>query len=90
MQMLMVTFFLSWMMNFLFRFALSSMDMGLRDYDSRSALHIAAAEGELHILPVCKRKKKKPFFSTDAVIVGHFNPKTAIVLICPRSVFKIK
>uniref|UniRef100_A0A8C8HRR0 glutaminase n=1 Tax=Oncorhynchus tshawytscha TaxID=74940 RepID=A0A8C8HRR0_ONCTS len=29
------------------RFALSSMDMELKDYDSRTALHVAAAEGEL-------------------------------------------
>ncbi|XP_047656116.1 glutaminase kidney isoform, mitochondrial isoform X2 [Tachysurus fulvidraco] len=29
------------------RFALSAVDMELRDYDSRSALHIAAAEGNL-------------------------------------------
>lgn len=28
------------------RFALSSMDMEQRDYDSRTALHVAAAEGE--------------------------------------------
>lgn len=27
------------------RFALSSMDMEQRDYDSRTALHVAAAEG---------------------------------------------
>ncbi len=33
-----------------FRFALSTMDMGLKDYDSRTALHIAAAEGELHVV----------------------------------------
>uniref|UniRef100_A0A665V329 glutaminase n=1 Tax=Echeneis naucrates TaxID=173247 RepID=A0A665V329_ECHNA len=32
------------------RFALSSMDMDLQDYDSRTALHIAAAEGELLVL----------------------------------------
>uniref|UniRef100_G3NQV2 glutaminase n=1 Tax=Gasterosteus aculeatus aculeatus TaxID=481459 RepID=G3NQV2_GASAC len=30
------------------RFALSSMDMELKDYDSRTALHISAAEGEFH------------------------------------------
>ena len=29
------------------RFALSSIDMEQRDYDSRTALHVAAAEGEL-------------------------------------------
>uniref|UniRef100_A0A4W4EN05 glutaminase n=1 Tax=Electrophorus electricus TaxID=8005 RepID=A0A4W4EN05_ELEEL len=29
------------------RFALSAVDMELRDYDSRSALHVAAAEGHL-------------------------------------------
>ena len=28
-----------------FRFALSAMDMEQRDYDSRTALHVAAAEG---------------------------------------------
>ena len=27
------------------RFALSSIDMEQRDYDSRTALHVAAAEG---------------------------------------------
>lgn len=35
---------------FLCRFALSSMDMGLKDYDSRTALHIAAAEGEPRLI----------------------------------------
>lgn len=29
------------------RFALSSMDMEQRDYDSRTALHVAAAEGNM-------------------------------------------
>lgn len=29
----------------IFRFALSAMDMEQRDYDSRTALHVAAAEG---------------------------------------------
>lgn len=33
-----------------FRFALSSMDMDLKDYDSRTALHISAAEGEFHVI----------------------------------------
>lgn len=30
------------------RFALSSMDMEQRDYDSRTALHVAAAEGRVN------------------------------------------
>ncbi|XP_038160003.1 glutaminase kidney isoform, mitochondrial isoform X1 [Cyprinodon tularosa] len=40
------------------RFALSSMDMEQRDYDSRTALHVAAAEGHLEVvrflLEACK------------------------------------
>uniref|UniRef100_A0A3B5MD90 glutaminase n=1 Tax=Xiphophorus couchianus TaxID=32473 RepID=A0A3B5MD90_9TELE len=40
------------------RFALSSMDMEQRDYDSRTALHVAAAEGHLEVvrflLDACK------------------------------------
>lgn len=68
------------------------MDMGLKDYDSRSALHIAAAEGErrMTILSVCERKKKKPSFSMDAVIHGHFSPKTPTFLICLCTIFKMK
>ena len=31
----------------IFRFALSAMDMEQRDYDSRTALHVAAAEGNI-------------------------------------------
>ncbi|MCI4378833.1 hypothetical protein PGIGA_G00220110 [Pangasianodon gigas] len=40
------------------RFALSSMDMEQRDYDSRTALHVAAAEGHVDVvrflLEACK------------------------------------
>ncbi|GAA6088800.1 glutaminase kidney isoform, mitochondrial isoform X1, partial [Tachysurus ichikawai] len=40
------------------RFALSSMDMEQKDYDSRSALHVAAAEGHVDVvrflLEACK------------------------------------
>ncbi|TRY96071.1 hypothetical protein DNTS_017230 [Danionella cerebrum] len=40
------------------RFALSSVDMEQRDYDSRTALHVAAAEGHLEVvrflLEACK------------------------------------
>ncbi|KAJ8358962.1 hypothetical protein SKAU_G00154870 [Synaphobranchus kaupii] len=32
------------------RFALSSMNMGLKDYDSRTALHVAAAEGHVEVV----------------------------------------
>lgn len=39
---------------------LSKMDMGSADYDKRTALHIAAAEGQLHIVKMlieqCKVK----------------------------------
>lgn len=35
------------------------MDMDLKDYDSRTALHIAAAEGELHM------------FISTAVLIMH-------------------
>ncbi|XP_075953111.1 glutaminase 2b [Anarhichas minor] len=40
------------------RFALSSMDMDLKDYDSRTALHISAAEGHIDVVKflteICK------------------------------------
>ncbi|XP_062326522.1 glutaminase 2b [Osmerus eperlanus] len=32
------------------RFALSSMEMDLKDYDSRTALHVAAAEGHIEVV----------------------------------------
>lgn len=42
----------------IFRFALSAMDMEQRDYDSRTALHVAAAEGHVEVvkflLEACK------------------------------------
>lgn len=34
---------------FLFRFALSAVNMEQTDYDSRTALHIAAAEGDVSL-----------------------------------------
>lgn len=58
--------YIYWLINcfdlYLFRFALSSMDMGLKDYDSRTALHIAAAEGERHtiVLLVFRWEKEEP------------------------------
>uniref|UniRef100_A0A8C2YAP2 glutaminase n=1 Tax=Coturnix japonica TaxID=93934 RepID=A0A8C2YAP2_COTJA len=36
------------------RFALSGMDMEQRDYDSRTALHVAAAEGNKRCLLLCR------------------------------------
>ncbi|XP_035988498.1 glutaminase kidney isoform, mitochondrial isoform X3 [Fundulus heteroclitus] len=62
------------------RFALSSMDMEQRDYDSRTALHVAAAEGHLEVvrflLEACKvnpvpkdRWGNKPL--DEAVQFGH-------------------
>ncbi|KAK6320859.1 hypothetical protein J4Q44_G00078350 [Coregonus suidteri] len=44
------------------RFALSSMDMELKDYDSRTALHVAAGEGHVDVVR----------FLTDACKVNPF------------------
>ncbi|KAL4655710.1 glutaminase kidney isoform, mitochondrial-like [Arapaima gigas] len=64
------------------RFALSSMNMELKDYDSRTALHVAAAEGHVNVVlfltEVCK---VNPFVKDrwgnipldDAVQFGHEN-----------------
>lgn len=38
---------------FVLRFALSGMDMEQRDYDSRTALHVAAAEGTVSSHSIC-------------------------------------
>lgn len=43
------------------RFALSGMDMEQRDYDSRTALHVAAAEGTDTIFAVCQLALEYPW-----------------------------
>ncbi|XP_030642232.1 glutaminase kidney isoform, mitochondrial isoform X1 [Chanos chanos] len=69
------------------RFALSSMDMEQRDYDSRTALHVAAAEGHTEVvrflLEACKvhpspkdRWGNTPF--DEAVHFGHHEVVTVL------------
>uniref|UniRef100_A0A8C8DUY0 glutaminase n=1 Tax=Oryzias sinensis TaxID=183150 RepID=A0A8C8DUY0_9TELE len=69
------------------RFALSSMDMEQRDYDSRTALHVAAAEGHIEVvrflLEACKvnpsprdRWGKTPM--DEAMLFGHHDVVTIL------------
>uniref|UniRef100_A0A673ASM6 glutaminase n=1 Tax=Sphaeramia orbicularis TaxID=375764 RepID=A0A673ASM6_9TELE len=70
------------------RFALSSMDMEQRDYDSRTALHVAAAEGKLcyHSFHIYEKKKKVMFIlyrwgntpMDEAVHFGHHDVVTIL------------
>uniref|UniRef100_A0A671UY83 glutaminase n=1 Tax=Sparus aurata TaxID=8175 RepID=A0A671UY83_SPAAU len=62
------------------RFALSSMDMDLKDYDSRTALHVAAAEGHIDVVTfLTETCKVNPFVEDrwgnlpvdDATQFGH-------------------
>uniref|UniRef100_A0A8D0CJM0 glutaminase n=1 Tax=Scleropages formosus TaxID=113540 RepID=A0A8D0CJM0_SCLFO len=69
------------------RFALSSMDMEQRDYDSRTALHVAAAEGHAEVvrflLEACKvnPEPKDRWGNTpmdEAVHFGHHDVVTLL------------
>ncbi|KAF7655573.1 hypothetical protein LDENG_00054310 [Lucifuga dentata] len=62
------------------RFALSSMDMGQKDYDCRTALHVAASEGHIDVVNfLTKTCKVDPFVEDrwgnlpvdDAMQFGH-------------------
>ncbi|KAL8183762.1 UNVERIFIED_CONTAM: hypothetical protein K2H54_050978 [Gekko kuhli] len=51
------------------RFALSGMDMEQRDYDSRTALHVAAAEGHVEVVKFLLEACKVNPFPKDSHIV---------------------
>ncbi|XP_069509790.1 glutaminase liver isoform, mitochondrial [Ambystoma mexicanum] len=69
------------------RFALSAMDMEQKDYDSRTALHVAAAEGHLDVVTfLTKVCKVNPFVKDrwgnaplhDAIQFGHTEVVTVL------------
>uniref|UniRef100_A0A665V1P1 glutaminase n=1 Tax=Echeneis naucrates TaxID=173247 RepID=A0A665V1P1_ECHNA len=63
------------------RFALSSMDMEQRDYDSRTALHVAAAEGHTEVVRFLSRRTNCPWGNTpmdEAVHFGHHDVVTIL------------
>ncbi|XP_041937176.1 glutaminase a isoform X1 [Alosa sapidissima] len=75
------------------RFALSSMDMEQRDYDSRTALHVAAAEGHAEVvrflLEACKVNPvpKDRWGNTpmdEAVHFGHHDVVTILQEYCTQ------
>lgn len=70
------------------RFALSSMDMEQRDYDSRTALHVAAAEGSELIYSNSSFSTPRDFdllFVTDLI----FSPCCVeIMLMCTSVAFR--
>nr|XP_055070898.1 glutaminase kidney isoform, mitochondrial isoform X2 [Misgurnus anguillicaudatus] len=69
------------------RFALSSMDMEQRDYDSRTALHVAAAEGHMEVvrflLEACKVNPgpKDRWGNTPIEEARHFGHHDVVTLL---------
>jgi ankyrin repeat protein len=52
--------------------ALSGIDMRIADYDGRTALHLAAAEGQLHVVRFLLEKCKVPLMPTDRYATHFF------------------